>query len=254
MKRQKIVAGNWKMHLTLPQAVSLASEIAGKITPNLRTQVMVAPSFPFIHAVAGLLKNSPVKVAAQNAHWADAGAFTGEVSVPMLKSAGAQAVILGHSERRQYFGETGEILARKVENALKHRLPVIFCVGENEAERESGNHFHTVESQIREALGKLIPAQWELITLAYEPVWAIGTGKTATPEQAQEMHAFIRELVQTLSDENTAQRLRILYGGSVKPGNAAQIFAQPDVDGGLIGGASLKADDFAAIIEAAEKA
>jgi len=251
--RKKFVAGNWKMHLTLDEALALAAGIMENFSTPPLADVLIAPPYPFIYPVAQKTAGSFMRTGAQNAHWADFGAFTGEVSVPMLLSAGAESVILGHSERRQSFGETNEILAKKVANALKHGLPVIYCVGENETQREKGDHFDTVRKQIKEVLQNYPPTAWKNITIAYEPVWAIGTGKTATPAQAQEMHAFIRELIASLTNDETAQNTRILYGGSVKPHNAFEIFSQPDVDGGLIGGASLKADAFSEIIRAADK-
>jgi len=250
--RKKLVAGNWKMHLTLPEALDLAKNIVQSLPALEKTEVMIAPSFPFLQPVAEIIEGSPVQLAAQNAHWADSGAFTGEVSVPMLQSVGAGTVILGHSERRQYFGENGPVLKKKLTNATAHDMQVIYCVGENESQRNDGRHFETVQTQLAEVLDDLPAEKWSLITIAYEPVWAIGTGKTATPEQAQEMHTFIRQYIGRIAGTDVAGKIRILYGGSVKPGNAADIFAQPDVDGGLIGGASLKADSFISIIQAAE--
>jgi len=251
--RKKLVAGNWKMHLTLDEARELVARITENFPQPPLSDVWVAPSCPFIHPIARQTEKSFISVGAQNAHWEDSGAFTGEVSVPMLLSAGARWVILGHSERRQYFGETNEILARKVRKAVQHQMAVVYCVGENETARQTGEHFKIVEGQIREVLEGLKPEDWKRISIAYEPVWAIGTGKTATPEQAQEMHAFIRSLVEKIADSFVANNIRILYGGSVKPHNAFEIFSRPDVDGGLIGGASLKADAFSEIIRAADK-
>ncbi|NPA43518.1 MAG: triose-phosphate isomerase [Chlorobi bacterium] len=249
--RKKIVAGNWKMHLTLPEAESLARAVAEGWTGHPTVEVLVAPSFPYLEPVRRIVEPSPVGLAAQNAHWEDWGAYTGEVSVPMLRSVGVDHVILGHSERRKYFGENDDILKRKTARALAHGMHVIYCVGEDEAQRERGEHFRVVENQVAAVLGDIADSEWQRVIIAYEPVWAIGTGKTATPEQAAEMHARIREIVARLAGDDIARAVPVLYGGSVKPANAAAIFAQPGVDGGLIGGASLKADDFLAIVRAA---
>ena len=251
--RKKLVAGNWKMHLTLNESLKLITGILKNFSTTPLTDVIVLPPFPFIYSVTQLTASTFIKTGAQNAHWEDKGAFTGEVSIPMLHSVGAKNVLIGHSERRQYFGETNEILAKKVKKAIEHRMPFIYCVGENITQREADQHFFTVKKQIKEVLSDYSPTDWKLITIAYEPVWAIGTGKTATPDQAQEMHAFIRNLIKTLAGEQSAQNTRILYGGSVKPHNAYEIFSQSDVDGGLIGGASLQADAFTKIIKAADK-
>lgn len=209
---------------------------------------MVAPTFVNLASAVHQLSDSKIEVVAQNMHYADNGAFTGEISADMLLQIGVKTVILGHSERRAYFGENDALLARKVNQALAKSMRVIFCFGEELEDRKSGNHFAVVESQLKNALFHLSPESWKHIVLAYEPVWAIGTGETASPEQAQEMHAFIRKIVADKYTEALAQGVSILYGGSVKPNNAAEIFSKPDVDGGLIGGASLVADDFAGII------
>jgi triosephosphate isomerase len=212
----------------------------------------VAPSFVNLQAAVAQTAGTSIIVAAQNMHQAESGAYTGEVSVNMLKSIKVNTVILGHSERRAYFGETNSILAEKVNTALKHNLTVIFCFGEELADRQSENHFNLVESQLREGLFHLGEADWSSIVLAYEPVWAIGTGETASPEQAQEMHAYVRTLLRSNVGNKIAEETSILYGGSVKADNAREIFSKPDVDGGLIGGAALKADDFIAIVNAME--
>ncbi len=247
--RNKIVAGNWKMNKDREETEILLAELAAKL-PDTTAEVMVAPTFVNLQEAVRLLENSTIQVIAQNMHYADNGAFTGEISAPMLNSIGIDTVILGHSERRAYFGETDELLAKKVTAALDKNMRVIFCFGEELEDRKSGKHFELVESQLRNALFNLEADDWNRIVLAYEPVWAIGTGETASPEQAQEMHAFIRKVITDKYNGELAEKISILYGGSVKPGNAKEIFSKPDVDGGLIGGASLVADDFMAIVEA----
>jgi triosephosphate isomerase len=211
-------------------------------------EVFVAPTFVNLSAAVTTTKDSGIHVAAQNMHQSDSGAFTGEISSAMLLDIGVQHVILGHSERRAYFGETDELLKEKVQAALHAGLHIIFCFGEELEERKSETHFDVVKKQLSTALFDLDATQWKQIVLAYEPVWAIGTGETASPEQAQEMHAFIRSLIRENYDSTCADAVSILYGGSVKPANATEIFGQADVDGGLIGGASLQAEDFAAIV------
>ncbi|PQJ14545.1 triose-phosphate isomerase [Aureicoccus marinus] len=248
--RTPLVAGNWKMNKTLEQSEALLTELAAK-RPDTSAEIIVAPPFLNLPAAVRQLQNSVIGVAAQNMHQAESGAYTGEVSADMLLSVGVRTVILGHSERRSYFGESDELLKEKVDQALAKDLQVIFCFGEELGQRKSGSHFEVVERQLREALFHLDASQWKSLVLAYEPVWAIGTGETASPAQAQEMHAFIRQLLAKEVGAGVADAVRILYGGSVKPANAEEIFSQPDVDGGLIGGASLKADDFVAIIAAA---
>lgn len=246
--RKNIVAGNWKMNNDIQQTYSLLEEIIAK-QPKSNTEIIVAPSFLSLPLAVEKLKGSNILVAAQNAHQNENGAFTGEVSIPMLKSVGVNTVILGHSERRAYFGETNALLAEKVNTALKHDFTVIYCFGEELAERKADKHFDVVEAQIKEALFHLDSEKWKNIVLAYEPVWAIGTGETATPEQAQEIHAFVRQTVASEYGSTIANAVSILYGGSVKPDNAKEIFVNPDVDGGLIGGAALKADDFLKIVD-----
>lgn len=248
--RRKIVAGNWKMNKNLQESVALAKELKAALSdsPLCGVEVVVAPVFTNIYPVAEELKGTPVAVAAQNIYPKPSGAYTGEVSAPIAKSAGASKVILGHSERRQYFGETDEFLAEKVDAVLAEGMEVIFCIGEVLAQREANEHFEVVASQIEKALFHLPASAWSRIVLAYEPVWAIGTGLTATPEQAQQMHAHIRKTVEQKYGKKVAEEVSILYGGSCNAKNAASLFAQPDVDGGLIGGASLKAEDFKTII------
>ncbi|MCB0459281.1 MAG: triose-phosphate isomerase [Flavobacteriaceae bacterium] len=252
--RKNIVAGNWKMNNDLDASKELVKGIKKSIKKlDLKnTRVVVAPTFVNLLSVAKKAKKSRIEVAAQNMHQADNGAFTGEISADMLKSVGVKSVILGHSERREYFGETDELLAKKVDQALKNKMEVIFCFGEKLEERKADNHFKVVESQLKNALFHLEAKAWKRIVLAYEPVWAIGTGETATPDQAQEMHAFIRKLIVDKYGDEVAENVSVLYGGSVKPDNAKEIFSKPDVDGGLIGGASLKVEDFVKIIKAAE--
>lgn len=235
------------MNKTASETQELIQELLAKL-PNSGAEVMVAPTFVNLASAVHQLGDSKIEVVAQNMHYADNGAFTGEISADMLLQIGVKTVILGHSERRAYFGEDDALLARKVNQALAKSIRVIFCFGEELEDRKSGNHFAVVESQLKNALFHLSPESWKHIVLAYEPVWAIGTGETASPEQAQEMHAFIRKIVADKYTEALAQGVSILYGGSVKPNNAAEIFSKPDVDGGLIGGASLVADDFAGII------
>ncbi len=247
--RSKIVAGNWKMNKNLEETEALLTALAAKL-PDTQAEVMVAPTFVSLHSAVKQLETSTIEVIAQNVHFAESGAYTGEISPDMLLDIGIDTVIIGHSERRAYFGETDEILAKKVKTALEKNMRVMFCFGEELDDRKSENHFKVVESQLRNALFSLDASAWTNIVLAYEPVWAIGTGETASPEQAQEMHAFIRKTISDAYDTSIANNVSILYGGSVKPDNAEEIFSKPDVDGGLIGGASLVADDFAAIIKA----
>lgn len=245
--RKNIVAGNWKMNKDYSQAIELINEIkAGK--PNTTTEVILATPFPYLAKAVELVAGTDIKIAAQNMHQAEGGAFTGEVAANMLTSIGVNTVILGHSERRAYFHETDALLANKVDTALKHEMTVIFCFGEELKDRQDNNHFNIVEYQLRDGLFHIEKENWKNIVLAYEPVWAIGTGETATPDQAQEMHAFIRNLVDKVFGNEVAENVTILYGGSVKPDNAKEIFSKPDVDGGLIGGASLQANDFFGII------
>ena len=245
--RKNIVAGNWKMNNDLAQTQALISDLK-KQTQTSNAEVMIAPTFTNLYSAFEALRLDNIEVVAQNMHFASNGAYTGEISASMLKSIGIETVILGHSERRAYFNETDELLAKKVEAALENSMRVIFCFGEELADRKSENHEHVVESQIRNALFHLPESSWSNLVLAYEPVWAIGTGETASPEQAQEMHAFIRETVEGKYNQALAQNVSILYGGSVKPNNAKEIFSKPDVDGGLIGGAALNAEDFYAIV------
>lgn len=245
--RQKIVAGNWKMNKNAEQTEDLINELIHKL-PETDAKVIIAPTFVNLASAVDHTEFTAIEVAAQNMHQAEGGAFTGEISADMLKSIGVNIVILGHSERRAYFHETDALLANKVDTALKHEMKVIFCFGEELKDRQNKQHFNVVEYQLKDGLFHLPESAWANIVLAYEPVWAIGTGETATPEQAQEMHKFIRETILERYGNDVAENVSILYGGSVKPDNAKEIFSQADVDGGLIGGASLKADDFIGII------
>ncbi|MFC4817202.1 triose-phosphate isomerase [Flavobacterium sp. GCM10023249] len=245
--RQKIVAGNWKMNKNAEQTEDLINELIHKL-PETDAKVIIAPTFVNLASAVDHTEFTAIEVAAQNMHQAEGGAFTGEISADMLKSIGVDIVILGHSERRAYFHETDALLASKVDTALKHEMKVIFCFGEELKDRQDKQHFNVVEYQLKDGLFHLPESAWTNIILAYEPVWAIGTGETASPEQAQEMHKFIRETILERYGKEVAENVSILYGGSVKPDNAKEIFSQADVDGGLIGGASLKADDFIGII------
>lgn len=248
--RKKIVAGNWKMNLDLSETEFLITELKEYLPNEPVAEIILAPPFTNLYSVFSAFRETPVKIAAQNMHQEDSGAFTGEISAKMLKSVGAKCVILGHSERREYFGETSAMLAQKTDTALKNEMTVIFCVGELLEHRRQHTHFDQVEKQLKEALFHLETEAWKNIIIAYEPVWAIGTGETASPEQAQEMHAFIRKTLASRYGDKISETVSILYGGSVKPTNAKNIFSQKDVDGGLIGGASLKAADFAEIVMA----
>ena len=247
--RNKIVAGNWKMNKNMEGTDALLSELSAKL-PDTDAMVMVSPTFVNLASAVRQLEGSKIQVIAQNMHFAESGAYTGEISADMLLNIGINTVIIGHSERRAYFGETDDILSKKVKAALAKEMKVVFCFGEELEDRKSGNHFKVVESQLKNALFGLDTSAWSNIVLAYEPVWAIGTGETASPEQAQEMHAFIRKTIGAGFNQTIADNVSILYGGSVKPGNAEEIFSKPDVDGGLIGGAALVADDFIAIVKA----
>ncbi|MBT8219304.1 MAG: triose-phosphate isomerase [Bacteroidia bacterium] len=245
--RKNIVAGNWKMNLLPEEGVDLVKSIIELDRPNDVVSI-VCPSFTHLHAIREVLNDqSQIHLGAQDCSTHDSGAYTGQISAPMLKSLGAEYVILGHSERRAYQGESDELIREKTINALHHDLQVIYCCGETEDIRIAGNYIEHVLSQIKKAIFNLEETQIQRITIAYEPVWAIGTGKVATPDQAQEMHAAIRKSVANHYGEKIANSMSILYGGSCKPSNAKEIFSNPDVDGGLIGGAALKPADFVAL-------
>ncbi|MFA7401571.1 MAG: triose-phosphate isomerase [Bacteroidales bacterium] len=251
--KNKIVAGNWKMNKTFPEAEELLVAIAeGLDDMPLETDVVICPPFPYLEMAADVSEESNFSIGAQNVSDEKAGAFTGEISAAMIKSAGADFCIVGHSERRAYFKETDEVLAKKVKRLLEEDIIPIFCIGEQLAEREANHHFQVVEKQLTEGLFHLEAKDFERVVIAYEPVWAIGTGKTATPQQAQEMHAYIRAFIEKKYGAEIAYNTYILYGGSCNSKNALELFSCPDVDGGLIGGASLKVEDFIEIINAAE--
>lgn len=247
--RKNIVAGNWKMNNDLAQTQTLITELKRQ-SKTSNAEVMIAPSFTNLYQAFEATRQDDIEVVAQNMHFAENGAYTGEVNASMLKSIGVKTVILGHSERRAYYNETDESLAKKVDAALANDMRIIFCFGEELADRKAGKEESVVESQIKNALFHLEASAYKNIVLAYEPVWAIGTGETASPEQAQDMHKFIRQTLNNTYGSQVADDMTILYGGSVKPANAKEIFGKPDVDGGLIGGASLKAEDFYAIVNA----
>ncbi len=251
MARTKFVCGNWKMHKSVREAVALVKELAAGLGGAAgQVQVAVAPPFTALHAAAQAAQGTAIEVSGQDVHWEIQGAFTGEVSAPMLAEAGCRHGIVGHSERRQFFGETDETVRRKTVALLSAGLAPIVCVGETLAEREANRTLEVVDRQVRQGLAGLSAEQMGKITIAYEPVWAIGTGKTATTAQAQEVHAAIRKILRELGGA-VADAMRIQYGGSVKPDNAKELMSQPDVDGALVGGASLKAPDFLAIVKGA---
>lgn len=247
--RKNIVAGNWKMNMNLQDGLALAKEV-NELVEKANTNVEVVLGTPFIHLADANKIASSVKIASQNCAKEVSGAYTGETSAEMIKSTGSEYVILGHSERRAYYGETDAILTEKVNRTLENGMKVMFCIGEVLSERESGNHFEVVKSQLENGVFHLSAEEFKNVVLAYEPVWAIGTGVTASSDQAQEIHAFIRKTLVEKYGETIAEDTSILYGGSCKPSNAKELFANKDVDGGLIGGAALKAEDFLGIITA----
>ncbi len=251
--RKNIVAGNWKMNTNVQEGVELAKGISAEVSKGINdenTGVVVAPPFTHLMAVGEAIDTNKICLAAQNCATEEKGAYTGEVSVDMLKSIGVKAVILGHSERRSYYGETNETLLKKVNLVLKNNMKPIFCIGEVLEQREAGKHFEVVKEQIESVLFTLSADDFKNVIIAYEPVWAIGTGVTASSEQAQEIHAYIRKLISDKFGAEIADDTTILYGGSCKPTNAKDLFSKPDVDGGLIGGAALKVNDFMGIINA----
>ena len=249
--RTPIVVGNWKLQKTIAEALALVTELKNQLGPVRDVEIGVAPVATALHQVVKRCEDSNVTVYGQNCHWEERGAFTGELSASLLVDAGAAGVIIGHSERRTIFGETDDVVARKVRAALAAGARVIACVGETEGERDAGQTEARVRTQMDAVLGAVQPAQVDRLVIAYEPVWAIGTGRTATPAQAQEVHAFIRTMLEGAFGAAVAQSVRIQYGGSVKPDNAAELMRQEDIDGALVGGASLKAEDFTAIVKAA---
>ena len=251
MARQICIAGNWKMNKTVAEAKELVTELKDKIGSGNNVEVVVCPPYLALADVVAELKNTNIGVGAQNVHWEDSGAYTGEVSPPMLKEIPVEYVIIGHSERRQYFGETDETVNKRLKAALAAGLTPMVCVGESLEQRENNETEKVVGEQVDKGFDGLSPEAMEKVIVAYEPIWAIGTGKTATPEMAQDVHAYIRNQLREKFGE-VAAKIRIQYGGSVKPANAEALLAQADIDGALVGGASLKADDFAAIIASAE--
>ena len=248
MSRLPFMAGNWKMNKTIAEAVDLVRQLKASLSGVTGVEVAVGPPFTALHAVCRELQGSPIGVAAQNLFWEEKGAFTGEVSPAMLKDAGCDYVIVGHSERRQYFGETDETVNRRLKAALVHGLKPIFCVGETLRERDEEKTFAVIQRQLEGGLKDLESKEFISVVLAYEPVWAIGTGKTATPEQAEEVHRFIRERLAKMYSSDVADAIRIQYGGSVTPENVRGLMKQPDIDGALVGGASLKSDSFSKIV------
>lgn len=250
--KKVIIAGNWKMNNTISEALKLLTSIRYHLkTMPENVEVVVIPPFTSLYSLGISIQDSTIKLGAQDVFWEDGGAYTGEVSGPFLKDVGCSYVVVGHSERRKYFGDTDEIVNKKIFAALRNELVPIACVGETLDERESGRHKEVVEKQVKEGFAGMHTRDAENVIVAYEPVWAIGTGKTATPDQAQEMHHFIRNLIEKIFDAPTAGKIRIIYGGSVKPSNSAELLTRKDIDGALVGGASLKGEDFAEIVRAA---
>ncbi|MCA1961404.1 MAG: triose-phosphate isomerase [Desulfomonile sp.] len=250
--KKPIVAGNWKMHKTPSETGRFVRELRERLgATTLNPEIIIAPPFVCVPVAVEAAAGSAVAVACQNLHWEDKGAYTGEISGAMIKDVGCTHVIIGHSERRQYFGETDTSVNKKIAAALRHDLVPIFCLGETLGEREQGMTFDVVIRQLHGGLSDIRPTDPKRLVIAYEPVWAIGTGKTATQEQAQEVHAFLRGQLSGMFGSDFAQQVRILYGGSIKPSNAAELFAAEDIDGGLVGGACLQIEDFVGIIEAA---
>jgi len=247
MSRKKIVAGNWKMNNGLQETKLLINELLRE-TNHSGCEVMIAPSFVSLKTAIDSLIDKNIEVVSQNVHQNINGAYTGEVSAKMLSSIGIKTTIIGHSERREYFNETHDLLKHKVDTSLENSMRIIFCFGEQLKDRKTNNHFNIISNQISESLFHLNSSDWDNIILAYEPIWAIGTGETASSNQVQEMHSFIRNFIAQKYSDELAQKISILYGGSVKPNNAKEIFSMKDVDGGLIGGASLKSKDFFSIV------
>jgi len=246
--RKALIAGNWKMHMTVVEACRLAKDIAGSCSHFTDREVLLAPAYTALSEVVHVIKDSPVIISSQNICWEKEGAFTGEISPVMLKDAGGSAAIVGHSERRQIFMETDELINRRVKGAIAFDLLTILCIGETLEEREAENTFIVLKNQVLKGLADVSSEDMHKVVIAYEPVWAIGTGKTASKEQAQEVHAFIRKLIGQIYEKNIAEQTRILYGGSVKPGNVDELMKQPDIDGALVGGAALDAESFGRII------
>ncbi|MCK5032664.1 MAG: triose-phosphate isomerase [Calditrichia bacterium] len=250
--RNIVIAGNWKMYKSNSEAKELVEELKNKTNDIIKTRMIVCPPYTALSIAAELVKGTNIQVGAQNMYWEQQGAFTGEISTEMIKSTGATFVLIGHSERRQFFGETDETVNKKLKAALQSGLNPIVCIGETLEERESGVTNDVVGKQVEKALADISTESMKKVVLAYEPIWAIGTGKTATPEQAQDVHKFIRSVLYKLYSTEVGDEIVIQYGGSVKPENASELLSQPDIDGALVGGACLKADSFSAIINAAE--
>jgi triosephosphate isomerase len=246
--RKPLMAGNWKMNKTVAEAVSVVKALKSSIADITDVEVLVCPTFTALYAVNNEVKGSNINIGAQNLFWESKGAFTGEISPTMVKDIGCSYVLIGHSERRQYFNETDETVNKKTKAALVAGLIPVICIGETLKEREQNITFKVIEKQIKEGLAGLTPQQAATIVIAYEPVWAIGTGKTATPDQAQEVHAFTRKVYSQMYSD-ASQKVRILYGGSVNPTNVSDLMKQPDIDGGLVGGASLKAESFTKLVK-----
>ncbi|MDD5431995.1 MAG: triose-phosphate isomerase [Candidatus Omnitrophica bacterium] len=253
--RKIIIAGNWKMYKTINEAIELANGLKREIfkVDSLNVDVVLCPPYTALSEVNEVIIETDIALGAQDAYWQDEGAFTGEVSCKMLKDAGCKYIIIGHSERRQFFGETNETVNKRLKAILQHGLTPIMCVGETLAEREKNLTFKVLEDHVKGGLKDVSATDALKVVIAYEPVWAIGTGKTATPQQAQEAHKYIRDLLKKMYNENTANEIRIQYGGSVKPENTTELMSQPDVDGALVGGASLKVESFTEIVKKASE-
>jgi triosephosphate isomerase len=247
--RTPLIAGNWKMYKTGPEAVETAKRLVELVADTADVDIMIAPVFTALDPVSRVIADSRVALGAQNLYWEKEGAYTGEISADMLVAAGCRYVIIGHSERRQYFGETDETVNKKIRAAIDAGLIPVFCVGETEVEREAGQTFSVLDKQVQVGLNGYFAKDLNTLVIAYEPVWAIGTGKTATKEQAQEAHEYLRSLIDRNIDQTLAQSIRILYGGSVKPDNVADLMQMPDIDGALVGGASLDAESFSKIVK-----
>ncbi|MGD8963497.1 MAG: triose-phosphate isomerase [Desulfobacterales bacterium] len=248
-ERRPLIAGNWKMYKTPKEAAETARELDQRVASVAGVDIMIAPTYTALAAVSAVIYKGPVALGAQNLFWETEGAYTGEISAPMLKSVGCTYCIIGHSERRQYFAETDQTANKKIRAAIEAQLIPVFCVGETEKEREAGQTFSVLDKQVRKGLESLVSEDLDTLVIAYEPVWAIGTGKTATDDQAQEAHQFIRSLVRKSFGAALAESIRILYGGSVKPGNIEALMEMPDIDGALVGGASLDAESFSQIVK-----
>jgi triosephosphate isomerase len=249
--RKPLIVGNWKMNNSTAESVELVEKLKASMKNMAGVEVVVAPPFTSMDKVRGAIKGSNIKLCAQNLFWEDKGAYTGEVSPLMIKDLGCEYVVIGHSERREYFKESDEIINKKIKAALRNKLKAIVCVGETLKEREDGKMIEVIESQIKKGLKDLSVNEAKELTIAYEPVWAIGTGRNATPSQANEVHAYIRKLLSQIFNEDVASNIKILYGGSVKPSNSAELMSEKEIDGALVGGASLEADSFAQIVRSA---